>query len=111
MPWWWTANFHPWESVGQHASLMCGSLLARATRRMRVEECRVVEFQDREVDAGRHRPTVADTLLAGRALPGLEPGSRTARHGRCEDSLPSITTPDPVRFRGACLVQGLKGSG
>src|ERR1700692_2844839 len=93
------------------ASLMCGNLLARATagrvsKNVGSSSCR----------RARSMPGATATTVAGTLSPAALACTCTwlAYSTTCalvRMRLPSITTPDPVISLGACLVQGLKGSG
>src|SRR3984885_4613028 len=90
---------------------MCGSLLARATA-----GCVSKNVGSSSCRTARSMPGATATTVAGTLSPAALACTCTwlAYSTTCalvRMRLPSMTTPDPVTSLGACLVQGLKGSG
>src|SRR6266404_3482642 len=93
------------------ASLICGNLLARATA-----GCVSKNVGSSSCRTARSMPGATATTVAGTLSPAALACTCTwlAYSTTCafvRIRLPSITTPDPLTSLGACLVQGLKGSG
>src|SRR6266850_4459184 len=93
------------------ASLICGNLLARATagcvsKNVGSSSCRTARSMP-----GATATTVAGTLSPAALACTCTWLAYTTTWALVRMRLPSITTPDPLTSLGACLVQGLKGSG